>query len=408
MKTARILAALSICFAACVLHAQTTGPRVVQPRNMAEWRQTFKDYSKQSVDIKAQIQRELPEFSDRFLELVKELPEVKREHEFSLWISAELDNLMAPVNPPLTKEEVDVLRQKLNVLKRRADKFFQENPSSKSVARAIASDFSQVVRQGLKDNLAIIRTQAENSFQLVFEQRFRARRGIYRWLCGTRPELAQHRDIFNEAVSDLLRERVRTKPLAMIEIVRSKGKGFREALLAMAEARSPLVRPIIADLVQSKDKDEAELGLHCVINWPIPEALPWVIDMIKGDGEEDGNILQTTLVAFGEKGLRGLTREWKTVPEFALPLVFEALYDLPSQAALILLSEGAKDSRPEIRAQSAKALGTLIDAEWYEFFAGPDPRNLDRKRVLWLLNKLTRDPDEMVREAAYSALPSPE
>lgn len=388
----RVLLLIGITLAASLSSAQV--------RDWSAWREMLSGYSRQTPERRAQIQRELPEFARRFAELVMETPEYKNDLAIGKAIGADIDrvvDLMAngSLQANEAKSELDRVQKKYEHVKASLPQ---------KIAEDTARMYVQVIRQGLEDREPSVQRAAQATLQSLTVAHYSPRLSVSFYLiCDTISHLGRFKRQIDFSISNLVREQAKKRPLLFIDSIRARSEGYESMLLAMAEAKSPLVRKTILDLVRSRRDEDVDLGLHCLINWPIPEALPSLINQIQ-TSEKNIACLETALVCYGEAGLRAMLRAWPTLTEGARYIAFRAAYHLPSQAALNLVLQGVRDRRSEVRVEAVEALGSLQSIEWYETYAGRDPRNLDRRRVSQLLKELARDPDEAVRDAARRAL----
>ncbi len=263
--------------------------------------------------------------------------------------------------------------------------------------------FAKVVRFGMIDRDESVRNAAQTTLLELTPQCYRPFRSTIDRGCGMRSNESTFRDLLVTEVSDLIREQARRRPKLLLEAFQAKLEGFDSMFLALAETKSPSVR---ATMVERASQGHM-VGLEALINWPVHEGLDVVISRFRSGIPEDEETYETALLVYGERGLRKLAPIWSSLPESSRSLVYVAMKSLPCKAALDLLEKDARDKRPEIRGEAASLLGGMIVKEWCkwnEWFAGPNPQNLDSNRGIRLLRTLARDADQNVREVALDFL----
>lgn len=396
----KIISWLLSSLSACALSVALAQPMLIEGEDQKEsigtWQATFKDYSKQSAAKRAEIQASASKFAYRFPQLLMETPEYQTERAFTDALSRKLDDLMeAMVNGQMSKEaaraEIDGLADEAKSV---------GDGDTKKLGRESVQQFIQVIQSGLKDRDESVRKATQATLLALTRDKYIPSRSTFRRRCGMRSDVSVYGDLIVYPLSDLIRDQARLQPHIFLKALELKNDAIDSIFLVLAEANTPGVRAMMVDRARRGDR----LGLEALINWPVPEGLDIVINRYRTGVTDDEDVFETALLVYGERGLRKLAPFWSSLPESSRYLAYRAMEDLPCEAALNLLQRDTGDKRANIREESAEQLGYLLRAEWYEWYAGPDPRNMDQERALRLLKVLARDPDPHVREKASGYL----
>lgn len=390
-----ILAIVGLISSVGVAQTSSTGS-LGELETIRGWQLRFKSFAQQSVDRRVQIQQSLPEFASRFVPLLLETPEYRTDRAFVDGLRNEIDGVMEGlVEGKVSKEDA---RKTLDALIIESKKW--NEGLTKHLGQTTAQMFVQSIRLGMRDRDESVRNAAQRSLLNLAQNSYTPFRSKFRRRCGMRSDESRFRDLLVSQVSDLVREEARRQPKLFLGAIQSNDKDCDYLFLALAEAKSPVIRPAMVERARSGDV----VGLEALINWPVPEGLEIVINRYRMGITEDEEIFETALLVYGERGLRKLSPIWSSLPESSRSLVYVAIEALPSKAAVDLLEKDAMNKRAEVRAKAASLLGYLLEGEWVEWFAGPDPKTMDGRRSIRLLEALARDPDPEVRETALGYL----
>lgn len=392
--TSWLLNSLAVCSFSAGLAQQTPTQGSDQTETISSWQATFKEYAREPAERRAQIQTSAPKFAFRFPQLLMETPEYRADRAFTDALSRKVDDLMGAVDQ-MSKEDV---RARIGDLTNEARLF--GDGASKVLGQTSVQQFVQIIRSGLGDRDGSVRKATQATLLALTRDKYRPSRSIFRRRCGMRSDVSVFWDLIINPLSDLIREQAKRRSHLFLEALQSNPDETESIFLALAEVKTPAVRTMMLEHARRGD----EVGLQALINWPVPEGLDIVIDRFRTGIDEDEDVFETALLVYGERGLRRLDPIWSSLPESSRYLAYQAMEDLPCEAALNLLERDTRDKRANVREEAAGRLGYLLDAEWYEWYAGPDPKNMDRERTLRLLKVLARDADPNVREKALGYL----
>lgn len=401
MTTTRFLLILLFGSLACLTQADPTRIQAVQDlanaKSFEAWNQIFSGYEAQPNEVKREIQKLLPRFSDEFDAMLKTMPERTAELSLIKSFQEEVDARLSRIGASSSKKDRAAFSDASSLFMEQLRMVDKTKPMQ--VVATILEELAKVLDAGSNSPEPEIR---KASLQTLFElpHRYQPIRPLWpdRY-CIVSPEDPYH-ILLNDVVTSHIRKSVPKHADELVSMVEERREEFDSVAIALAEQRIPAIRPMIGRLLKSKAVDEVFVGHQMVAAWPVPEAFPLLVAGIIDDSNPSPDM---PLLCYGERTPTEFLKRWPRMSVRAKKDALGVLIRIPCRASLEVVRLGAQDRNATVRQSAANTLRYLPHEEWDTEYAGADPGDFDYELAEEILNRLIGDADPEVRSGAIGA-----